>query len=114
VCTHSFILLHRHTYFKFAYGICTMSFIYSFFARVMVGLASPPLEVDTWLAIGRRPLGRRLSPRAPPRRRPPRRDRAAPEARLPRREPPAPARLPMAPPHPRTPVVEVGGRRRIY
>jgi hypothetical protein len=26
--------------------------------RVMVGLASPPLEVDAWLAIGRRPLGR--------------------------------------------------------
>ena len=28
-----------------------MSFIYSFFARVMVGLASPPLEVDVATAV---------------------------------------------------------------
>jgi hypothetical protein len=47
---------------------------------VMVGLASPPLEVDAWLAVGRRPLGRRLSPRAPLRVRPRRRDRAEHEA----------------------------------
>jgi len=28
-----------------------MSFIYSFFARVMVGLASPPLEVDATVVL---------------------------------------------------------------
>ena len=67
--------------------------------RVMVGLASPPLEVDAWLAIGRRPLGRRLSPRAPLRVRPRRRDRAEHEACLPLRELHAQALLPMLPPH---------------
>ena len=77
--------------------------------RVMVGLASPPLEVDAWLAIGRRPLGRRLSPRAPLHVRPRRRDRAEHEACLPLRELHARALLPMLPPHHRTPVVEVGG-----
>ena len=66
--------------------------------RVMVGLASPPLEVDAWLAIGRRPLGRRLSPRAPLRVRPRRRDRAEHEACLPLRELHARALLPMSPP----------------
>jgi hypothetical protein len=40
-----------------------MSFNHS---RMVVGLlASPPLEVDAWLAVGRRPLGRRLPPREP-------------------------------------------------
>ena len=75
--------------------------------RVMVGLASPPLEVDAWLAIGRRPLGRRLSPRAPLRVRPRRRDRAEHEACLPLRELHAQALLPMFPPHHRTPVVRI-------
>ena len=42
---------------------CNMSFNHS---RMVVGLlASPPLEVDAWLAVGRRPLGRRLPPREP-------------------------------------------------
>jgi hypothetical protein len=70
-----------------------------FFARVMVGLASPPLEAGAWLAVGRRPLGRRLPPQEPLRVCPRRRDRAEHEACLPLRELHARALLPMLPPH---------------
>ena len=64
---YSFILLYRHTYLHtelhYVLYLC-------FSARVMVGLASPPLEAGAWLAVGRRPLGRRLPPREPLRVRP--------------------------------------------
>jgi hypothetical protein len=71
-----------------------MSFICFFSARVMVGLASPPLEAGAWLAVGRRPLGRRLPPRESLRGCPRRRDRAEHEARLPLRDLHAQALLP--------------------
>ena len=57
-------------------------YLFFFSARVMVGLASPPLEAGAWLAVGRRPLGRRLPPREPLRVCPRRRDRAEHEADL--------------------------------
>jgi hypothetical protein len=85
--TSSYILmlLYRHTYLQ--PELHYMYVFYLFFsARVMVGLASPPLEAGAWLAVDRRPLGRRLPPREPLRVCPRRRDRAEHEACLALRE----------------------------
>ena len=46
----------------------------------ILGLVSPPLEADGWLAVGRRPFERCLPPRDPLRVHPRRRDRAEHEA----------------------------------
>jgi hypothetical protein len=67
-------VLYRHTYLQPELHYVVYLFFFS--ARVMVGLASPPLEAGAWLAVGRRPLGRRLPPREPLRVCPRRRYRA--------------------------------------
>jgi hypothetical protein len=80
--------LKKATALRYYYSIGTLSLVnqnrsMSFNGCVCdtLGLASgPPLEADAWLAVGRRPLGRRLPPRDPLRVRPRCRDRAELEA----------------------------------